>query len=297
MGEIQCPICNSNDTQEFWPQVWQSPDQKVQQCQSCEVFFLHPFRSADAQRDFDASYSEYIAKREAAVEPFTDQSFEEQVEDSIEERFQDIASFFEDAESVLEIGAEKGDFLQLLKGHGVKCTAVDANPEYRNLLEQKGYEAFLYIEDVPVERKFSRVCFFSLLEHIQEPVPFLEKARLHLEPGGSLVFEVPYAREPLIELYDIPAFKSFYFQGMHPYVFSMKSLETILERAGLKIVDVNYKQRYGLSNHLEWLRTGKPGGNKTFEKIFTEIEESYRSKLEQAGISDTIYIKANAQMS
>jgi len=54
-----------------------------------------------------------------------------------------------------------------------------------------------------------------------------------------------------------------------------------------------YEQRYGLSNHLEWLSKGKPGGNSKLENLFNSINNDYINILEKEGITDTIFIIAS----
>ncbi|MGK5092506.1 class I SAM-dependent methyltransferase [Deltaproteobacteria bacterium TL4] len=295
---LTCPICKSTEISQFWNQVWMDASCVVKRCDHCELFFLHPPKKPQAQAAFDENYERYIAKREELIAQHSDDSFADMVDDSIQARYQDIQAYFEGASSVLEVGAEKGGFLDLLKNKVPTLCGVDACPEYRDLLKAKGYHAALYVEELSAVQKFDRVCFFSLLEHILEPLPFLERLKNHLSPEGVMVMEVPSADEPLIKLYDIDAFKSFYFQGMHPYVYSLKSLTLLFSECGLAIDKVQYKQRYGLDNHLQWLKEGIPGGSKKFEHFFSSsFQNSYKTYLEQRKTTDTLYLTVRAATS
>ena len=290
---VICPICNGGDSGEFWPRVWKATGKTVRICSVCRSYFQWPLNTSEQQAEFDRTYDAYIADRAAEVRISADSNFDDLVEDSIEERMADIGLWFSGVKSVLEIGAEKGGFLDRLRSDCEQLVGVDACPAYTEHLASKGFEAYTYLEGVPSDRLFDRVCFFSLLEHIADPVSFLKLAASHLNDVGVIVLEVPLASDPLISLYDLAAFKDFYFQAMHPYVYSIDALTYLLERAGLKISQVRYKQRYGLSNHLKWLKDGKPGGLALFSELFSgEADKEYREALEKSGHTDTIYIYA-----
>lgn len=288
-----CPICNAADTRRYWDKVWGAQGKTVQACNACGSFFLWPPSSAGEQAEFDRHYAQYIAERARTVEPHAGAYFDEMVNDSIASRLADIGPWFDGVTSVLEIGAETGGFLDRLRGHGLRLVGVDAAPEYAATLKDKGYVGHRYIDEVPVTPRFDRVCCFSLLEHIREPVTFLAHSAALLAPGGRMVIEVPSARDPLLALYDLPAFKDFYFQAMHPQVFSPQAVEMLLKRAGFGHVELRFKQRYGLANHLQWLRKGVPGGAPDLARLLANgVDHEYVSALEKAGVTDTLYISA-----
>lgn len=288
-----CPICGAADSRRYWDKVWGAPGKTVQACNACGSFFLWPPSSAAEQAEFDRGYAQYIAVRARAVEPHAGAEFGVLVEDSIAVRLADIGTWFDGAVSVLEIGAETGGFLDRLHGRCARLVGVDAAPEYAAILKSKGYGGHRYIEDVPAATPFDRVCCFSLLEHIREPAAFLARASALLAPGGRMVIEVPSARDPLLALYELPAFKDFYFQAMHPQVFSPQAVEMLLKRAGFGSAEVRFKQRYGLANHLQWLRKGVPGGAPDLARMFADgADHAYVSALEKAGMTDTVYISA-----
>lgn len=290
---LHCPICDSSKIEDYWDQVWGGSGEVVKRCWECELFFLHPQKAVDEQIAFDRNYAQYIAKREEHVSPHSQDSFTDMVEESIWDRYEDIKEYFTGVRSVLEIGAEKGGFLDLIHKDVDLVVGVDACPEYKDILINKGYSGYLYVDEIPKNQRFERICFFSLLEHIIDPFHFLSQLRERLEDSGIMVIELPSANDPLLSLYNIDAFKSFYFQAMHPYVFSAKSIQILVEKCGLKIKHIKYKQRYGLSNHLQWLKGKKPGGSKRFEDIFSQTaKHSYIQSLERYKVTDTLYVIA-----
>lgn len=293
MPANQCPLCHDTSPTQYWSAVWNAPGKRVMRCPSCDSFFLDPLEAEEDQRKFDAGYDRYIQARSEMVSKHLPQTFDALVDESIEIRFHDLKQFFEKRLSVLEIGAEKGGFLDRIAHNAGTITAVDSCPEYKDILQRKGYEAYSYAWDIPAGETYDRVCFFSLLEHIHNPQSFLSRLKDCLAPSGLMILEIPSANEPLISLYDIPAFKSFYFQAMHPYVYSEKTIRMLLAHCGMVAEQVIYKQRYGLANHLQWLKDGTPGGNELFASLFTgNADSEYIKALEASGYTDTIYVIA-----
>lgn len=286
-----CPVCGAT-TEHYWDRVWSAAGKTVRRCTGCGLFHVDPLPTPDEQKAFDAQYDAYIAKREEAVAPHVDSAFVELVDDSIEERYSDIADYFQGASSVLEIGAERGGFLKRLSRDAGRLVGVDPCPEYTDAIRALGFEGYAYIFDVPRTERFDRICFFSLLEHILEPGPFLGAVRDRLADGGRVIAEVPSAADPLLSVYDVPAFKDFYFQAMHPFVYSVEAVRRMFDDAGLKIVETRPKQRYGLANHLQWLRKGVPGGSVDFDSLFGHLNDAYVKALEADGRTDTVYVVA-----
>lgn len=293
MPASQCPLCHAASAAPYWPEVWNAPSKRVMRCSSCESFFLYPLETEDEQRKFDAEYDRYIQARSDLVSKYTPQTFDALVDESIEIRFQDLKQLFENRPSVLEVGAEKGGFLDRIAHAASATAAVDSCPEYRDILQNKGYRAYAYTHNLPPGETYDRICLFSLLEHIHDPRSFLSQLKDHLAPAGLMILEIPSSNDPLISLYDNAAFKSFYFQAMHPYVYSEKAVRMLIERSGMVIGQVIYKQRYGLSNHLQWLKDGAPGGSTLFASLFAgRADWEYIKSLESSGYTDTLYVIA-----
>jgi len=206
-------------------------------------------------------------------------------------RYKIIVDFFKKVNSVCEIGASDGSFLELLDDNFDKC-AVEPNDENRERAKKFSDHQYEYIESLPNSLKFDIICMFHTFEHIKNPNEFLKKCKKHLNANGKLIIEVPYIKDPLISLYDSREFKDFYFQAMHPYIYSKKSIKFVLNKANFKVDKFIFNQRYGLANHLTWLSKGEPGGNEELEQIFSGVN-NYKKALEVKEITDTFFIIAS----
>jgi hypothetical protein len=149
-----------------------------------------------------------------------------------------------------------------------------------------------FLKDEP----FDLVCCFHVLEHIPDPISFAQGMRKLGAPQGHCVIEVPSVDDGLLTLFDISAFRQFYWQAAHLFCFSKATLTEVLMRAGWEAPVVSGLNRYGLRNHLHWLHTGKPGSGDEFSQIISDnMDTEYRAQLINQDISDTLWAVLNQQ--
>lgn len=192
--------------------------------------------------------------------------------------------------SILEIGANDGTFLKLLSNEffGVQFCGVELSASHRKLAHEKDLMIYKKIEDCR-QRSFDVICMFHTFEHFTNPVTALGEMRKFLSKKGIFIIEIPSLTDPLLSVYGIEAFKDFYFQTQHPFVYSSSSLSKLLEGAGYDKITILPFQRYGLANHMNWLKNNKLGALPFIAEHFTFIDREYRKKLEELGKTDTIF--------
>ncbi len=79
---------------------------------------------------------------------------------------------------------------------------------------------------------------------------------------GEIIIEVPHADDALLSLYECEPFSHFTYWSCHLFLYTVTTLEMLVEQTGLKLNYIKQVQRYPLSNHMYWLAEGKPGGHK-----------------------------------
>ncbi len=99
-------------------------------------------------------------------------------------------------EHCLEMGPADGEMTGFLKDDFTRVSIVDASEEYvRSVLRLganiTGHVA-LFEEFEPPER-YDTIVMSHVLEHVQDPVLVLERARSWLRPGGRIIAVVPNA--------------------------------------------------------------------------------------------------------
>lgn len=271
--------------------------QKFYQCSSCDVAFLYPPLSEDDEKKFYAGeFERFMGKR--CENGFDWSGPEAHIKSNFvqyKRRMRFIEDLIESKKRVLEIGCSSGFMLYPLKEKGLDVVGVEPSSQFTDFLQSKGVPSYdsldVLLNDIGHEM-FDLTLHFFVLEHIRNPIDFLNDALKTVKPGGHLVFEIPSREDPLVSIYNVPAFHKFYWSVAHNYYFNRKSLEYILRKVAEKVditFDIIGEQRYDLSNHITWMLEGKPGGQEKYSSFFTpELEKSYTECMINNGHCDTL---------
>lgn len=96
----------------------------------------------------------------------------------------------------LEMGPADGEMTKFLKDDFKKLTVVDASKQYvdaaKKLAKNIDGHTALFEEFEPAE-KFDTIIMSHVLEHVQDPVLVLKRAKSWLKPGGRIIAVVPNA--------------------------------------------------------------------------------------------------------
>ena len=140
------------------------------------------------------------------------------------------------------------------------------------------------------------IFLFHCLEHLPDPSRTLKEIyeKLKVNGEGKIVIEVPHARDFLLDQLELESFKKFTLWSQHLILHTRDSLHSFLTDAGFKNIHIEGVQRYTLSNHLYWLKNGKPGGHKSpLSIIETEnLKNSYADALSKLDANDTLVVIA-----
>jgi len=175
-------------------------------------------------------------------------------------RVDHIKEFLNPEDTLLEIGCGPGYFLQAVSPLCKKTKGLEINSnEVKFAVEKKGLDVEACFVDQLKDQKFQHICLFQVLEHQPDPVDFLRKLKAVADPAKCyLHVELPSLQNPLISLYQIPAFRDFWFQEPHLFYFTMESITHIARNAGLDVVRQFLDPDSSLVNHINWMLTGKP---------------------------------------
>jgi len=239
----------------------------------------------EEEKKFYAAYNDHTKKRGVTLTTDPLELHRISMGDA-SKRWKQLKDFFIRDGKMLEIGSSTGAFLELCS-QKCDCVCVEPDSANRKFASQFSVSQYEYLEDVPDLGAFDVICLFHVFEHIRNPFDFLKKCNLLLNAGGMILIEVPHIEDPLLSIYDLDSYKDFYFQPMHHYIYSENSLKYIFESQGFYEVDILFHQRYGLDNHLAWLKNGKPGGDLKFQELFGDAAE-YCQALVKAKKTDTI---------
>lgn len=208
-------------------------------------------------------------------------------------RLEQFRSLIE-GKSICDFGTGHGLFLDLCLDVAADVNGVELRREcIRDVHRRLGNAVRVEPEFEAFSTPFDTVFFFHVLEHLDNQLAPLERALKHMKSGGTIVLEVPHAKDFLIETMALEAFQNFGFWSEHLILHTRETLAHYLGEAGFIDIEVTAFQRFGYANHLHWLRHGKPGGHEIFKDIpTTEFDTAYRQFLCQRDWSDTLIAKA-----
>ncbi len=141
--------------------------------------------------------------------------------------------------------------------------------------------------------KYDLVLSLHLLEHLNNPVEYLEKIKPLLSKDGEMIFEVPNLKTFLAEL--SPEYADFTYLYEHVSYFTTDTLRLVFEKAGYNVKKVYTREVYSIENHINWVRTGKPFTkyNQMFlpDKRLEFINEEYKKHVGEMGKGYSLIIE------
>jgi 2-polyprenyl-3-methyl-5-hydroxy-6-metoxy-1,4-benzoquinol methylase len=190
---------------------------------------------------------------------------------------------------IADIGCGAGSFLDLVGNYARETLAVEPCLEYHQELKRKGHTVYSYTSDALEDHRDSVdiAVSFAVIEHVSDPILFLQEIKKLLKPKGFLLLSTPNYDDWLIDF--LPGvYDRFFFRQAHIWYFNGQALETLGKYAGFASVELCYEHRFDLSNGLLWIRDGRPTGNAK-EPILSCIDGQFKKALEDQGRSDFIY--------
>ena len=246
----------------------------------------------EQEREFyEAEFTKYMEKRGQAGGADPADSFREWLPEG-KRRSERLDPWLRPNMRVLEIGSATGYLLDTLKGEGRTVTGVEPGDAFRSYANSIGIETHPGIESV-VEQQFDLILSYYVVEHLRDPVEQIGEWFDLLEPGGHLAIEVPNVDDALVRYYQVEAFDRFYWQRAHYFNYSHKTLTGVLNKVGFDKIETVPVQRYDISNHIHWLKEGKPGGKARYVDLLDErVNEEYARVLRDQWYCDTVFAVA-----
>lgn len=151
---------------------------------------------------------------------------------------------------MLDVGCGSGFLASLFANAGWDVTGIERD-DMTAMHARETYRIPVVTDIDHVTGTFDLIMVNHVLEHLEQPLQFLEKCREQLAPGGRVIVAVPnfssfqafVGREGWFHL-DLP---------LHLFHFSEQGLKVLMERAGLRVVDVSHAD--WIQNLYGWLQT------------------------------------------
>jgi len=280
---MSCHLCHSKNIKQRKGIVRDLPEVSILECDDCGLVFLSSF-----------DHIHHGFYENAFMRP--DESMEEWISETTlddKRRFE----FLRDAilnKDVLDFGAGTGGFLRLARTVAKKTVAVELDKEAAALLASQKVEHYYSIDEIPPDQKFDLITAFHVIEHLRDPIEFLQNIAPRLSQSGRIYLEFPNANDALLTMYESDSFSKFTYWGCHLMLFNHDTIRLAIEKAGLKCINVEQIQRYPLSNHMYWLAKNSPGGHNVWKFLAdSNLEREYAKALAKAKICDTLLVEVS----
>jgi len=227
--EVPCPICDSVSSKriaavrDYLLRVTDATF-GVRRCRRCGAGFLSPRPAAE---DIGSYYPDHFYwSFEQAAEPISASQVLAQRSTQLNEKLRRIARL--QPGYLLDLGAMKGEFVQVATDAGWRAQGVEFSDKVPNLFGVPiRYGEFLEME---FGNQFDCITMWAVLEHVYQPRQYVHKIGRLLERGGTFVgvvtnfnsFQARFMRAD-----DYPR---------HLTLFTKSSLSRLLAEAGLEPV-------------------------------------------------------------
>ena len=204
-------------------------------------------------------------------------------------RFDRYQQFFV-GKDVCDFGCGQGSFLRMARPYAKSVMGVELQKDCSDRLNGESIPCVRSINEVQLS--LDSVFMFHAFEHFPNPSQILKAVRSKLKAGGvgRVVIEVPHARDFLIEQLACEEFIKFTLWSQHLILHTRESLRAFLRDAGFGSITIEGVQRYGIANHLHWLRHNMPGGHKANLSVLetSSLKSAYADALSKLDASDTL---------
>ncbi|WP_321469663.1 class I SAM-dependent methyltransferase [Halarcobacter sp.] len=192
--------------------------------------------------------------------------------------------------SIFEIGCGGGYLLKKIKDLGeFKITCLDPSP-----VALKNKEHFDVVSSFyPCEKfkeKVDLIIHYDVLEHIDNPVEFLNKHKRNLQSDGYIMFAVPDCSEYL-EMGDIS-------MVLHEHInyFDKESLELTVQKAGFSNIEVEQSKHGGVLYCFAQNRCDSICLTNSSSKKFIDFKSNYESIQKKIDLLIKQYTQENKQI-
>ncbi|MBI5210067.1 MAG: class I SAM-dependent methyltransferase [Elusimicrobia bacterium] len=225
-----CPLCGNNAPKAV-ERVWRS--YRLYDCPGCEVGFCVPFENPGSgyYAQFEDLYPHQAQRTTDAM------SFE------YDECLRFLRGRKLDGRRLLDIGCGAGGFLNRARGEGFGVWGVDFNEVRLDLIRSElGIDTVFHgsLEDFAAahpDLRFDVITMFQVLEHLDRPGRWLEKARSLLAPGGFFFVAVPN-RGRTFDPFQGPGMEELDTPPNHLTRWSASALRGFLGRHGFESVEI-----------------------------------------------------------
>jgi len=217
------------------------PETSVFKCKGCGLIYPDPLPVPlkKKQQEIYGNREEYFNEGLSAYK-----------KNVYDRTLKNLSGFMKTKGRLLDIGCGEGDFLEMAKARGWDCRGVDISEEFARHAISRGLDvAAGNFEEMALSKDhFDAVVMYASLEHVIDPRKYLTQAGRIMKSNSVLYIKVPNEGSPLFYIGDLynrlmsrreTTHLSVFHSPFHLYGFNKKSLCSILDSLGFRILKLN----------------------------------------------------------
>lgn len=205
-------------------------------CQKCGLGIINLDLNKDYSSNYDEEYFEYQESTSSFLTRFIE------LFSLTREEF--VLKYRIGINSILDIGCGVGSFLNNLKNHFKQLSGTELNENAKKIALSKNKEIKIIDNRLLILDKYDVVTMWHVLEHINDPLNFLDNIKKNLHNNSTLFIEVPNNNS-----WNFRIFKKNYnwiSVPEHLFFYNEKSLINIFDKLDFKIIKIYYPRQFPL---------------------------------------------------
>ena len=287
---VSCKICSSKNIQEeYYGKIrsgeygkWTKSDYSVYLCNNCKIRFLGRFKP-DQFYESEEYRKEYNGS--AKIEQY--QALHDWQQNDRIHRI-GIENFRNKV--VADFGSGGCSFLDSVYGFASETIAIEPAVFFHNSIKKR-HRVFSYGNELIEQRiEVDIATSFDVIEHVSQPVEFLQDIYKSLKPGGKVVISTDNFDNILNDL--VPErYCQFNFRTAHLYYFNKDSMKYLMDMVGFKKYSIGFYHGLDISNLIYWLKLGQPTGKGKYQLFNEEFNHIYCNYLEKNGKASELWVE------
>ena len=154
-------------------------------CAACKMIYLYPqLTSEEETRFYNQEFEGFMASRSGEKAGWEGPEKHVRANKAqYERRWKYLQHYLPTTGSILELGCSSGFMLYPLQEKGYECFGVEPSGYFSDYVRQRGIT--VYADIAGVDRTFDIVMHSFVLEHVRDPVGFLNAALKIMNKGGE----------------------------------------------------------------------------------------------------------------
>jgi len=255
-----CMLCSGKVT--FINNLRDDDNRWVVCCNTCGHVQVYPLPEIDEdEKYYKNNYEQNKEYTKAGYYNESDIRLMNKFEDWAKYYVQSVKPLISQNQRILEIGSGYGWFVEKMRNERYSIDGIEVGQDRAQLAYHRSGIKLINHDFIrnPLETmlgSYDVICMFHVLEHINDPVTFLNNVKTCLKPAGIIIIEVPNYFDYIKQL-SVAYNNAVYFRT-HLSYFTPATLTALLDKTGFSNITIKGVQRYSIENAIRWIRTGKP---------------------------------------